>query len=476
MLDLERNTVSDISALSGLDNLEWLSLHRNQVSDISALGGLTALETVDLRINPLNEEAYDIYIPQIIANNPGIWIVHDGSYLRHLSISSTVGGSVVDPGEGEFTYEPRELVWVRAVADPGFVFVNFSGSCFTSRNPTSIEMDQDYQIRANFRSTLEVICVDDDAPNDPGPGDAAVSDPHENGTFQHPFDQIQEAIDVAADGASVVVRSGTYRENISLSGKGLRLVGLDPNDPNAGPYPVIEGAGSGPVVTVSSDQYQRCALDGFVITAGEGENAGALHCTGGSPTVRHCLIVGNRATGAAGAAVCCTESAAVFANCTVADNGGGPNGAGMVLIDSDVVVMDSILWNNVPRQILVKGTSGPSITYSDVLGWWPDWGNIDEDPLFVQHGYWADPGDPDVAVAPSVPNAIWIGGDYHLRSQAGRWDPAAQAWVQDEITSPCIDAGDPTGPAGCEVPPNGGVVNMGAYGQTSQASKSWLSL
>jgi hypothetical protein len=67
---------------------------------------------------------------------------------------------------------------------------------------------------------------------------------------------------------------------------------------------------------------------------------------------------------------------------------------------------------------------------------------------------------------------FWVEGDCHLKSQAGRWDPVARLWVQDEVTSPCIDAGDPATPAGDEPQPNGGRINMGAYGGTAEASKS----
>jgi len=42
------------------------------------------------------------------------------------------------------------------------------------------------------------------------------------------------------------------------------------------------------------------------------------------------------------------------------------------------------------------------------------------------------------------------------------------------VTSPCIDAGDPNSPIGYEPFPNGGIINMGAYGGTAQASKSYF--
>jgi len=88
-------------------------------------------------------------------------------------------------------------------------------------------------------------------------------------------------------------------------------------------------------------------------------------------------------------------------------------------------------------------------TYSTVV--WGQ-GNIDTDPQFV------DPSN----------------NDYHLKSQGGRWDAVGESWIKDDITSLCIDAGEPTSPIGHEPFPNGGIVNMGAYGGTAKASKSYF--
>ena len=77
-------------------------------------------------------------------------------------------------------------------------------------------------------------------------------------------------------------------------------------------------------------------------------------------------------------------------------------------------------------------------------------GNMSKDPLFA---------DPDK-------------GDFHLKSKAGRWDPKTKKWMKDDITSPCIDAGDPKDDFSKEPAPNGGRINMGAYGNTHHASKS----
>ena len=59
-----------------------------------------------------------------------------------------------------------------------------------------------------------------------------------------------------------------------------------------------------------------------------------------------------------------------------------------------------------------------------------------------------------------------------MKSEAGRWDPQGGTWVQDDVTSPCIDAADPISPFALEPLPNGDRINMGAYGGTAEASKS----
>jgi len=59
-----------------------------------------------------------------------------------------------------------------------------------------------------------------------------------------------------------------------------------------------------------------------------------------------------------------------------------------------------------------------------------------------------------------------------LKSQAGRWDLQSQTWVHDDVTSPCIDRGDPHLDWNAELWPHGQYINMGAYGGTPQASLS----
>jgi len=70
--------------------------------------------------------------------------------------------------------------------------------------------------------------------------------------------------------------------------------------------------------------------------------------------------------------------------------------------------------------------------------------------------------------------------DYHLMSEKGRFvplDPDVNnglegLWTFDAVTSPLIDSGDPAETPWRERMPNGGRVNLGAYGNTLYASMS----
>jgi hypothetical protein len=189
--------------------------------------------------------------------------------------------------------------------------------------------------------------------------------------------------------------------------------------------------------------------------------------------IANCIIAGNVSNeGGEGAGIFCRQSGPTVTNCTICDN----SGDGMMCYDGSCpVVINCVFWGNSLGQIVAEsggsyiGSSTPVVAFSDVQGGWPGDGNIDTDPCFAQPGAYDPNGTPR---DPS--DDSWIEGDYHLKSQAGRWDPDSQAWVQDDVTSPCIDAGDVGKPIGFEPFPNGGIINMGAFGGTKQASKSYF--
>ncbi len=223
-----------------------------------------------------------------------------------------------------------------------------------------------------------------------------------------------------------------------------------------------------------------------------GASGGGLSTDSALSSLTNCTFCGNSAADDGGA-VCnvsrgwdevnTTLLSCVFAGNTAARG----NAVACVLYDQDdesfaagsVSVVNSILWDG-GEEIANPIGLDMAIAYSNVRGGpggvhdpcmvvvWGD-GNIDTDPLFADPGYLDPNGTPD-----DGNDDFWVAGNYHLKSQAGRYDPATQSWVIDDVTSPCIDAGDPMSPIGLEPFPNGGRVNMGAYGGTPQASKSYF--
>ncbi len=157
-------------------------------------------------------------------------------------------------------------------------------------------------------------------------------------------------------------------------------------------------------------------------------NAGGI-CCGSNPQVfKLNEISGNTAN--SGGGIYFWDNCVVLMNKnTIVDNNAS-QGGGIYCDSSTDTLINCILWGNVPDQIYQTGGSYTKATYCDIQQVWPDTGNINIDPLFV------DPQN----------------GDYHLS-----WNNFP---VRDSTMSPCIDSG-------CPEPqyndPNGSRADMGCY-------------
>ena len=191
--------------------------------------------------------------------------------------------------------------------------------------------------------------------------------------------------------------------------------------------------------------------------------------------IRNCVIAGNIAQHedyGRGGAIYNHSSSPIISNCTITGNLAGTSGGGIYCVyGGSPAVTNSIFWANLPLEIYVStgAPATPVVTYSNIQGGWPGESNIDVDPCFADIGYWDPNGTPQDAN-----DDFWIEGDYHLKSQGGRWDANEGRWTKDDVTSLCIDEGNRTSPIGGEPFPNGGIINMGAYGGTVEASKSYF--
>ena len=228
---------------------------------------------------------------------------------------------------------------------------------------------------------------------------------------------------------------------------------------------------------------------------------GGLRCKVSDPTVRNCIFTANRGAYSGyygdigtsfGGGILSQGGDISVINCTfsgnVADVGGGICSFGSYAYINNMTISNCIFRDNDANdgpQIALKldykdNPSTVSVSYSDVQGGevavyveprctlnWDDGNNLDIEPCFAVPGYWHTNDTPE-----DFNDDFWVNGDYHLRSQSGRWDPNSEIWYIDANTSPCIDAGEPNSDWTAELWPHGRRINIGAYGGTPEASMS----
>ena len=229
-------------------------------------------------------------------------------------------------------------------------------------------------------------------------------------------------------------------------------------------------------------------------TYGSGGGGGVCCLTNASMTMTYCTIAENYSGQAGGGVFCGTNSSSVsMTNCAIIDNTAGIGGGGLETFHQasatvtncviarntagtgggiicapygyqgcSVTVTNSIIWGNNASEIRVSSGGTLDITYSNVDG--------GQTGVSLESGSTINWGEGNIGADPYFANPNQ--DDFHLKSQAGRWDPNSQSWVKDDVTSPCIDAGDPNSDWTAELWPHGVRANMGAYGCTLQASRS----
>ncbi len=209
----------------------------------------------------------------------------------------------------------------------------------------------------------------------------------------------------------------------------------------------IDVADDGEVVSVYPGVYrEQLYFQGKAITVQGAGDAAVLETPGrfavsfymgeGPDTVLRNFVITNSYAG-----IIAAGSSPTITNVTVVGNDLGVE----AYRGANPHISSSIFWGNSESNLY-----GCTAAYSCVEREAEGEGNFSADPLF------ADPEN----------------GDYHLLSERGRYWPEHDVWVLDDVTSPCVDAGDPDADFSRERTPNGGRVNIGAYGGTPFASRS----
>ncbi|MHC4575727.1 MAG: right-handed parallel beta-helix repeat-containing protein, partial [Planctomycetota bacterium] len=213
-------------------------------------------------------------------------------------------------------------------------------------------------------------------------------------------DAIQGAVNAAENGDTLVVAAGTYNGGIDdLQGKEIKLVGVNPDDPDVVEYTVIDCASSGRAFTFDSGEDANTVIDGFKVINGNltDQPGGAIYIgSGASPTIVNLAISGCSVTNSNGGAIYVGfGSSPTFRNvrinsCSVTNSDGG---AIYVSTNSAPEFIDCTVGNC----SVTRGSGGA--VYCNTSSW----------PVFVDCAFvnntadfgfdLTDPNDPNVVLA-----------------------------------------------------------------------------
>jgi len=392
-----------------------------------------------------------------------------GSNNWNLSLGTDAGGNKdSDPHFADID-DPNGPNHILGTSDDG-LGLTAGSPCIDAGDNTSVNVL--FDIACNTR------IVDDPCTTDTGRGAAPIVDMgayeygasiiyvddsangrNDGSSWTDAFNNVQDGIDAAKHGQTVLVAQGTYYEKyVSFNGKQIHVKSTDPNDPNVVAATIINANDKsiGSVVKFFTGEDSNSVLEGITIKRGycgiycygstsplitkcvvrENGNCGIYaYSSSSNPTVSCCNILNNAWGGFAG-------SKATLRNCIVAKNKNhGISGSSTVSVINCTVfgntaggvynagqIENCIIWGN------GDDLYGSSATYSCIKDLDSGEGNIHREPMFENSD----------------------ANDFHLK-----------------YSSPCINAGnhasDWSNEPGYPDEPNG-CIDMGAYGNTLEAT------
>jgi hypothetical protein len=239
-------------------------------------------------------------------------------------------------------------------------------------------------------------------------------------TIVVPDDQphIQAAIIAAKNVDTVLVKPGTYVENISFLAKKIEVIGEE-----GAAATVIDGSQSGTVVTFVAGESPDAVLQGFTITNGASDKGGGILCANSEPILMDNVITLNAAT--KGGGMYNEQSSPTLINCIFYQNEALSNGGGGMFNDqSHPTVNACFFFENAGGGMLNRLKSNPLV----------------EDCTFINNSLWGMMND-------FLCEPIVIGCQFNLNDGSGMQNQSSDTMVVN-----CSFIGN-------SAPSGGGMVN-----------------
>ncbi len=181
-----------------------------------------------------------------------------------------------------------------------------------------------------------------------------VDDGYDSGTpgwqVDH-FAKVQDGLDAASNGDTVLVHPGSYRERLDFGGKHVTLTSEDPTDQDTVDATILDGNDKGSVVTFDSSETNASVLTGFTIKNGKATYGAGVYVSGASPTITHNTFIDNNATftseGGQGGGIYCTGATTpVIASNTFTQNIATYWGGAICLVQSSGTISGNTIYGN----------------------------------------------------------------------------------------------------------------------------------